>query len=92
LISIQLVSYVLRGPTLTESSSSLTANQRLDNEATGPAQPGQLVQLLRTDKQDLELGAAKHRPPTPAQKPLWPGPAQHRGSEMHKQTPTNRQT
>lgn len=35
----------------------------------------QLVQLLRTDKQDLELWAAKHRPPTPSQKPLWPSPA-----------------
>lgn len=52
----------------------------------------QLVQLLRTDKQDFELRAAKHRPPTPSLKPLWPGPAQHCGPEMDKQTPTHRQT
>ncbi|CAB1426528.1 unnamed protein product [Pleuronectes platessa] len=34
-----------------------------------------LVQLLRTDKQDSELRAAKHRPPTLAQNPPC-GPAQ----------------
>lgn len=37
----------------------------------------QLVQLLKTDKQDLELRAAKNRPPTPLLKPLWPGPTLH---------------
>lgn len=58
----------------------------------GPFVLLQLVQLLRTDKQDLELWVAKHRPPTPSHKPLWPGPAQHYGSEMDKQTPTNTQT
>lgn len=52
----------------------------------------QLVQLLRTDKQDLELWAAKHRPPTPSLKPLWPSPAPHCDSEMDKQMPTNRHT
>lgn len=37
----------------------------------------QLVQLLKTDKQDLELRTAKNRPPTPLLKPLWPGPTLH---------------
>lgn len=41
----------------------------------------QLVQLLGTDKQDLVIWAAKHRPPTPSQKPLRPGPALHYSSE-----------
>lgn len=50
----------------------------------------QLVQLLKTDKQDLELRAAKNRPPTPLLKPLWSGPTLHcdwekRQTKVHKQ-------
>lgn len=50
----------------------------------------QLVQLLKTDKQDLVLRAAKNRPPTPLLKPLWPSPTLHCASEKDKQKSTNR--
>lgn len=50
----------------------------------------QLVQLLRTDKQDLELWATKHRPPTPLLKPLWPNPVLWLGNgQTHAYKQTN---
>lgn len=50
----------------------------------------QLVQLLKTDKQDLELRAAENRPPTPLLKPLRPGPTLH--CDWEKKTNKSPQT
>ncbi|KAF3834857.1 hypothetical protein F7725_027415 [Dissostichus mawsoni] len=57
-------------------------------EATGPAQPGQDRQT-RLRALSCKTQTSHPSPETPVARP---GPAQHRGSEMHKQTPTNRQT
>lgn len=51
----------------------------------------QLVQLLKTDKQDLELRAAENRPPTPLLKPLRPGPTLHCDWEKKRQTKVHKQ-